>query len=85
MKEETKENIVDVRTHFRYCEKCGSQKRDVECDYYDTFTGKKVHDLVCPKVGCERNCDFWGHEYKRRWWFASDVKCVKCGYIPRDY
>lgn len=67
-----------------YCNRCGSKLVDVECNYYDEHTGEKVHDLVCPKEGCEKHCDFFGHVYIRRWWWASDMKCGLCGYVPYD-
>jgi hypothetical protein len=82
--EQLKANNVDNKTHFRYCKKCGTKKEIVECAYFNEFTGEKEKDEVCARFGCEKRCDFYGHEWKRRWWFASDVKCIKCGYIPRD-
>ena len=74
-----------VKMTRQYCGLCGTKLKDETFTSYSEYTGEKNHGLVCAKVGCERSCDFYGHEWKRRFWWASDVKCVKCGYIPRDY
>ncbi len=65
-----------------FCRKCGSQKIDVECAYFDEYTGEKVHQLTCPNQKCESYCDFWGHYYKRFAWWHRDVECKRCGYRP---
>jgi len=69
----------------KFCKKCGSRLGDVECNYYNEYTGEKVHDLVCSNEKCERNCDFFGHSYKNCSWFGYSAKCQKCGYTPRDF
>lgn len=68
----------------KYCRKCGSKNIDSECNYYDEFTGNKVHQLTCPNKKCESYCDFWGHDYKYKLFGWNQAVCKNCGYIPRD-
>ena len=74
-----------MKNQERYCCKCGAREVSVECADYDINTGKKVWRNTCPTVGCEINCDFYGHEYKSMHWWCYKAKCIKCGYIPQDY
>ena len=71
----------------KYCKKCGSELKEVECNYYDEYTGQKVKTFACLKVGCERHCDFFGHDYKSKYWWKIPyiAICNNCGYVPRDY
>ena len=65
---------------IKYCTHCGTQKQTVETSRYNENTGKKVLAQVCPKVGCTKNCDFYGCEYTE--YFFKTNRCKKCGEIP---
>lgn len=69
----------------KFCKKCGTKLEDVECKYYNEETGEKVHDLVCPNYTCECHCEFWGHIWKRKTWWNTDVECKFCGFVPYDF
>lgn len=64
----------------KYCKLCGSKLQPVETSYFDENTGKKVIKLVCPKVGCTRNCHFYGCDLTKHLFKTS--YCKKCGEIP---
>lgn len=77
--------MLDSGAKKIYCRKCGSKLVETECNYYDEYTGEKVHQMTCPNKKCECYCDFWGHDYKNRHWWCYETECKKCGYIPQDY
>lgn len=64
----------------RFCRECGTKLQTVECNYYDEETGKKVKKDICPKVGCTKNCDFYGCEVTDYLWKKN--RCTKCKEIP---
>lgn len=67
-----------------FCTKCGTKRKIFDRSDFDPVTGKKIKQQACPKVGCEKNCNFFGCEYKKKWLFGTEV-CIKCGSSPCCY
>ena len=65
---------------IKYCTHCGTQKQTVETSRYNENTGKKVLTQVCPKIGCVKNCEFYGCKYTE--YIFKTNRCIKCGEIP---
>ncbi len=64
----------------KYCKLCGSELQLVDTSYFNETTGEREKQLVCPKVGCYRNCDFYGCELTN--FIFKTNYCKKCGKIP---
>lgn len=69
-----------------YCRDCGTELRERSINLFNTVTGERETEKICPKNPCKHNDQY--HRYKRikkyQGFFAPALRCERCGQTAYD-